>query len=254
MSNVLSNALKQTQSGSVSVRVQALAGLADVTIADTGPGIAPDLASKLFEPFHQGPGAQGGTGLGLAISRQIARAMGGDLVLLPAQGQPGARFRLTFRLEPPSPEAPGAGVTPAEPEVFDLGGARVLVVDDIATNRLVAASMLKLCNTRTIEAANADEALALIAAEPVQAVLLDMNMPGVDGLECFRRICRDAARRGTARPAVVAMTADTTDAHRRIYLGAGLDGYVPKPLEAEVLARTLAQALFPGTQPAGSAG
>lgn len=242
LSNILSNALKHTAEGRITVRVQSLPGQCAVTVSDTGPGITPLVAARLFEPFQQGPGSQGGTGLGLAISRQIARSMGGDLVLLPQIR--GARFRLTFGLEP-------AAAQPAEPADglaagLDLDGGRVLVVDDIATNRLVASSFLRLFNGRPVEAANAEEALALIAAETPVAVLLDMNMPGTNGIETFRLICRDAARRGIARPPVVAVTADATEAHRRAYLGAGLDGYVAKPFDPETLRAVLSETLAAG--------
>ena len=243
LSNILSNALKHTTQGTITVRVQAAPGLAAITVSDTGPGIAPAVAAHLFEPFLQGPGAARGTGLGLAISRQIARAMGGDLVLMPQTH--GARFRLTFHLQPmdaPLSQMPADAAQTARPAVLD--GARVLVVDDIATNRLVAASYLRLLNARPVEAANAEEALALIAAETPAAVLLDMNMPGTNGIETFRLICLDAARRGIARPPVVAMTADATETHRQAYLAAGLDGYVAKPLDLAILQTSL-EAVLP---------
>lgn len=238
LSNILSNAVKHTEAGRIRVRVQAVSGLAAVTISDTGPGIPPSVAARLFEPFRQGPDARGGTGLGLAISRQIARAMGGDLVLMPQVR--GARFRLTFRLDPASQaglpqdadSAAGAG---------GLAGMQVLVVDDIATNRLVAASFLRHLGAVPVEAANAREALARIAAASPDAVLLDMNMPEIDGIETFRRICQDAALRGEPRPPVVAMTADATEAHRRAYLGAGLDDYLAKPLDPEALLAVLSR-------------
>jgi signal transduction histidine kinase len=239
LSNILSNALKHTASGQIMVHVTTADGQAIINISDTGSGIDPALAARLFEPFQQGPNSKDGTGLGLSISRQIARAMGGDLTLLPQEK--GARFRLVFVLEPAGTVVPAPA--PVDVRALDLGKARVLVVDDVATNRLVVTAFLRFFNAQSIEASSGEAAIDLISAEAPALVLLDMHMPGMDGIETFRRICRMAEEQGQKRPIVVAMTADATDAHRIGYLGVGLDDYIAKPLGPELLAEVLARHL-----------
>ncbi|WP_141703051.1 response regulator, partial [Cereibacter johrii] len=116
-----------------------------------------------------------------------------------------------------------------------------LVVDDISTNRLVAAAYLQLFGVRTIEAQSGPDALALLEREPVDLVLLDMNMPGMDGLETLRRI--RAMPGPAASLPVVAMTADATEEQRDMYLGSGLTGYVAKPVTPDRMAAELARVL-----------
>ncbi|AZB64232.1 response regulator [Cereibacter sphaeroides] len=242
LSNLLSNALKHTQEGRIRVEARIEeAGprpLLRIEVSDTGDGILCEEAEAIFDPFMPtGSGRPAGNGLGLSISRALARQMGGDLRLL-AQPGPGARFALTIALEPV--EAPAA--TPAAPRAeHRLGGRRVLVVDDISTNRLVAAAYLQLFGVRTIEAQSGPDALALLEREPVDLVLLDMNMPGMDGLETLRRI--RAMPGPAASLPVVAMTADATEEQRDMYLGAGLTGYVAKPVTPDRMSAELTRVL-----------
>ena len=228
LTNLLSNAAKFTASGGA--RVQA--GLdghnrLQIEVSDTGPGIAPDIQATIFEPFERGLSAQSGSGLGLSISRALARGMGGDLVLLP--GALGAVFCLTITIAPiREPE----NLAPVPPTT-DFSNFRVLVVDDIATNRLVAAAYLGLWQAQVTEAAGGAEAVAMIAAETPDLVLLDINMPGLDGIATLALI-RALPDGGPELP-VVAMTADASDAYRAQYIAAGFDDYVSKPLSLETL-------------------
>lgn len=243
LTNLLSNALKHTRSGGVSVSAQRdLAGLLSIEVADSGPGVALDEAEAIFEPFLQGKTAVAGTGLGLSISRALARAMGGDLRLI--QRPRGACFRLTLRLDP-LPRALAAPDTPPRAERLNFGGARALIVDDIATNRLVARAHLVLYGLRCEEAADGETALARIAADPPDLVLLDMAMPGMDGAETLRRI--RALPPPANRIRVVAMTADATLATRSQHglAQGGLDGCLTKPLLPEAVGRLLAEQLSP---------
>jgi two-component system, sensor histidine kinase len=230
--NLISNALKHVREGGVRITVTHHDGILMIEVGDTGPGIPPDLAAHLFEPFRKGSDSAPGTGLGLAISRSLARQMGGDLVLVP--GGAGATFRLSVL----APLAIGAMVdatdriaaVAARPR---LAGRCILVVDDIATNRLVAASMLQASGAQVAEAAGGRDALAILAQQPVDLVLLDMNMPDMDGFATFRAI--RALDGAAARVPVLAMTADVLPAQRALFMAAGLDGYLPKPLLPEVL-------------------
>lgn len=228
--NLVSNALKHVREGGIRISVTYKDSALQIIVADTGPGVPPDLGAQIFEPFRKGNESIPGTGLGLAISRSLARQMGGDLVLVPSST--GATFRLSLI-------APVAQGTVTLPPVrgANLAGRCILVVDDIATNRLVAASLLQASGARVIEAAGGRDALAILVQQPVDLVLLDMNMPEMDGLATIRAI---RALDGTmARVPVVAMTADVLPTQRAIFLAAGLEGYLPKPLLPEDLDATL---------------
>lgn len=239
LSNVVSNAIKYTQSGQIDVTVTRSApDLIAVDICDTGPGVPEALREQIFEPFQRGDTLIMGTGLGLSISRTLARRMGGDLVLLPSPK--GALFRLTFALDVPTDTI---RVQEAR-TLADLTGRRVLVVDDIATNRLVASTYLRLMGAEAIEADRGEAAVGMVAAGTPDVVLLDMLMPEMDGIATLARI--RALPGAAGRTAVIAMTADATEAHRLAYLAAGLDGYVSKPLSPETLGDAVLAALQAG--------
>jgi len=236
LTNLLSNALKFTARGGASVSADiGPDGCLRVVVSDTGPGIAADIQATIFQPFERGFSAQSGSGLGLSISRALARSMGGDLVLVP--GAVGAVFCLTIRIAPV-----GAEDTPEPaPIIVDLSRFCVLVVDDIATNRLVAATYLGLWRAHVTQASGGAEAVAMITTQPPDLVLLDMNMPGLDGtatLALIRALPGEAAQLP-----VVAMTADATEAHHAQYLAAGFDGYAAKPLTPETLLAAIAPLL-----------
>ena len=248
LSNLLSNALRHGQGAAVRVRAARATGpdgavLLDLTVADDGPGIPEALRDILFEPFARlhapaPEGARQGQGLGLSIARSLARLMGGDVMLMPsgALGR-GAVFRLTLALGPaPAVTAKAIPVreTPRIP-------ARVLVVDDIATNRLVAVSCLTLAGAEGAGADSGSAALARLGSEPFDAVFLDMNMPGLDGLATLAGI--RALDGPAARVAVIAMTADTGEVPRAAYLAAGCDGYLAKPVTPDRIAAALSSAL-----------
>lgn len=239
LSNLFSNALKHTTTGGVSLVADMKDGRLAITFSDTGPGIPQAEAARLFQPFQRGAGDQPGSGLGLSITRELARSMGGDLLLLPSAN--GARFLLTLAVD-----CPGE-IPPPQPEPLplpkDLSTVRVLVVDDIATNRLVAKAHLRLYGVATEEAASGAEAVVKIRLNPPDLVLLDMNMPGMDGTATLKRIRTLPSR--AAKVPVIAMTADATEAHRRKYLEAGMDGYLAKPLTPEAVADLLSQFLGP---------
>lgn len=230
LGNLIGNALKHSTRGPVSVTVRYQRGRLMIDVADQGKGIAPALQERVFEPFFRGGAETPGVGLGLAISRAVARQMGGDLVLVPvAQG---TTFRLTVA-------APEAEASEDGQRLTDFRDRVILVVDDIATNRLVATQLLAAAGARTVEAASGPEALARLAQGGIDAVLLDLMMPGMDGQETLFRIREEHG----SRIPVVAMTADVLSIRRDDTLRGRLDGFLPKPILPETLREVLAQVL-----------
>lgn len=251
LSNLLSNALKFTQAGGATLRVSyrdnphgstanPASGQLQIDVADTGQGIPEHERDLVFQPFQRGASAHSGSGLGLAISRAIAQQMQGDLEHLPSQT--GALFRLTLRIQPVTAAAP----IPETPRA--LAGQHILVVDDIATNRLVAATYLRGMGLGVEEADGGAAALQAIVARRPDLVLLDLHMPGLSGIETLTQI-RNLP--GPHLP-VVAMTADVSAAGRALYLSAGVDGYLTKPLTMESLRLGIAKHLPTAKTSAGT--
>ncbi|WP_431300386.1 response regulator [Tabrizicola sp. BL-A-41-H6] len=228
--NLVSNAIKHVTKGGIRLSARVDGHLLQIDVADTGPGIPAALREAVFEPFRKLSPTSPGTGLGLAISRSLARQMHGDLILLPTAR--GATFRLTALALPAAEEATSRVVSPP-----DLAGRTILVVDDIATNRMVATIALQRLSARVIEADGGRQALDVLARDRVDLVLLDMNMPDLDGFATFRAI--RTMQGASARVPVVAMTADAMPAQKAMIEAQGLDGYLPKPLSLDDLHREL---------------
>jgi signal transduction histidine kinase/CheY-like chemotaxis protein len=250
LSNLLSNALKHTTSGSIRItaRTEPRVGarpLLRIEVSDTGPGIDAGRQEAIFDPVLRDPDATApaGNGLGLSISRALARRMGGDLWALGLpRGESGAHFVLTLEQEIlADPPAPPPARQPQRPEETELAGRRVLVVDDIATNRLVAKAYLQLFGIIAAEAGSGPEALAMVRGGGFDLMLLDMNMPGMDGVATFHAL--RALPGPEARLPVVAMTADAMEDQRSAYLAEGIDGYVAKPVTPERIAAELRRVL-----------
>lgn len=241
LSNLISNALKYTDVGGVTVDIscsETAQQMLQILVVDTGVGIPAGAEDAIFEPFVRADGHVAGTGLGLAISRALARGMGGDLRLMPADpAVPGARFLLTIAMEPPLEPQIGPHSMPA----IRVDGLRVLVVDDLATNRLVAEAHLENLGAVVTCAEGGKEALGILAREKIDLVFLDMNMPDPDGLETFRMLRAGHGLQPGVR--VIAMTANALPADRETYRAAGLDGYLAKPLSTDTLATVLQDVL-----------
>ena len=260
LSNILSNALKHTKEGEIRLCARLLEPergrkILEITIGDTGPGVSGKRRETVFEPFSgiwgrsaaaiaSGPDSNG---LGLSICRAMARQMGGDVVLVtdPAQTlTTGANFILTLALETPSAEDAASAILEPEAEAEPDGptgpiaaGLQVLVVDDIATNRLVASTYLRMLGASSLEASSGDEAMSILATSRPDLVLLDINMPGISGLQTLALI-RGLSGSAKTIP-VIAMTADTSDENQRQYLQSGMDGFLPKPLNPARMEATI---------------
>ncbi|QPH53396.1 ATP-binding protein [Pontivivens ytuae] len=234
MNNLLSNAIKFTPEGHVRVamRWDDRAGQPTrlvVDVQDTGIGMSSDAASRVFDPFNQADdtimGSYGGSGLGLSITRQLARMMGGDLVFKSVQNE-GTLFTLTLGVKALEPEAPRA---PAPAPVAN--GLRVLVVDDIPTNLMVAASYMRALGAQVDEAMSGDQALELMRNQAFDLVLLDMHMPDTNGLWVLEKV--QNLRRKV--PPIVMITAGATEAEMERARALGARDVLMKPLTPRVL-------------------
>jgi signal transduction histidine kinase/AmiR/NasT family two-component response regulator len=244
--NLLNNALKFTpRGGAVTVAVARGAGeTVSFAITDTGSGVPLGLRPRLFQDYAQaeGEGASGGSGLGLAISARLACAMGGDLTH--ADGPNGVGSRFTLALPLPA-STPAAAVVPVAQPSVPRRGLRILVVDDVALNRLTARALLQHAGHAVDEAVDGFAALAAIARGPLpDVVLMDQSMPGMDGHTVARRI---RAMTGPAgRLPILAVTANALPEDIAASLAAGMNGHVTKPIELKALLAAIAGALDRG--------
>ncbi len=235
--NLVGNALKFTEKGEVEVRVVLSRGRLRLAVRDTGPGIAAEDLAQLFEPFVQvGPARlQGeGSGLGLALSRELAALMGGSLT---AESTPG--IGSLFVLDVPAEIVPAPAVAAVRAEVSTeaaKGALSVLLVDDNAINRMVGQRLLARDGHRVDVVESGEQALDRLAQQSYDAIFMDVQMPGLDGLQTTR-ILRD---RGIRTP-VVALTANALSGDREVCLAAGMTHYLPKPLDLGELRAVVAQ-------------
>lgn len=235
LTNLLGNAVKFTQVGAVSLRVEPSLARMEFIIQDTGPGIARDVQQSIFEPFHQlDPNVEGGTGLGLAITRELVVLMGGEIRLQSEPGQ-GSMFSVSLplsALEPveDKPEAQGR-ITGYQGEQ-----RTILVVDDRRENRLVAESLLTPLGFKVFTADGAEQAMEVLQKHPVDLILMDLVMPEVDGLTFTRQLKRNPTL--DAIPVVMA-SASAYDYHRIQSREAGAAAFLPKPLQRERLLRLI---------------
>jgi len=239
LTNLISNAVKFTTAGFVSVTVQQGvdpkgAPTLTFTVEDTGIGFDAATRERLFQRFEQADGGItrrfGGSGLGLSICRQLAEMMGGGLDCESAPGG-GSSFILTLPLK--RTEAPGAAAQAAEPEV--VRSARVLVADDHPTNRRVIELILGQTPVEIVVAENGAQAVEAFRSRDFDLVLMDMQMPVMDGLTATREIRLHEAAMGAARTPVVMLTANAMPEHIAAGRTAGADRHLAKPFNAAEL-------------------
>ena len=234
--NLIGNALKFTEAGEVAVHISSRETDGQIaltaTVDDSGPGIPDDLAGTIFDPFNTGrAGREGaGAGLGLAICRQIVERMNGTIAV-ERSPQGGARFRFALTLPGASPEMRAAAAQMADPTAHET--LYVLIVDDNATNRFVAAKVLELfgCNAEGVEGGR--EAIDRLQTGAFDLILMDIKMPGMDGVQATRLI------RGLPGPMakvpILALTANADPVDEVKYLAAGMDGVAQKPIQPDAL-------------------
>jgi len=245
--NLIGNAIKFTEQGRVSLAMHAQAASAErcwlrFEVSDTGVGIAADVLGQLFAPFVQADASTtrrfGGTGLGLSITKQLAELMGGRVGVRSTPGQ-GSCFWVELPLERGDPARlvpPAAGRDPRQ----GLQGVRILLADDSEINLQVAGRLLELDGAEVQRAGNGAAALALAERLDFDIVLMDVQMPVMDGLEATRRI---RALPGREALPIVALTAGNTDTEHRRAREAGLTDILSKPIDPARLTERVRGAL-----------
>lgn len=257
LANLLGNAIKFTHSGAITVTVKHLEGgdgsaHVEICVADTGIGMTDEQLGQLFQPFSQGDASitrrYGGTGLGLAISHRLVEMMHGTITVESAAGK-GSRFTISLCLKEaggvtallPSRPVESLGISTSSPlpgeENTPPVQLRILVVDDNEINRKLNAILLHQWGIDVDEAADGIAAVEACGRQHYDLILMDVHMPGMDGIEATRRI-RMLQKGGKATP-VVALTANALSGDRERYLSAGMDDYLEKPLTEEALRKAI---------------
>jgi len=259
--NFAANALKFTEAGSVTLRAlteyeTAADALIRFEVQDTGIGIADSDVGRLFAPFEQADNSRtrryGGTGLGLAITRRIAQLMGGEAGVHSTPGA-GSTFWFTARLDKAvhaQAAPPSALVDTAAALARDCAGRRILLVEDEPVSRRIAVELLQEAGLTVEVACDGAEAVERCRDHPYDLILMDLQMPGLDGLEAARAIRRQG--RCSAVP-IVAMTANVFDDDRARCRAAGMDDFIAKPVFADVLYATVLAWLVRGGRDPASA-
>jgi signal transduction histidine kinase/CheY-like chemotaxis protein/HPt (histidine-containing phosphotransfer) domain-containing protein len=241
LTNLIANAIKFTERGQIAVTVREDAHVDDTTrlyvsVVDTGIGISKDAQQTIFEPFRQADGSTtrryGGTGLGLTISSTLVKMMGGAMWVESESGV-GSTFQFTLPLDIPTATEHG-DATGHDRRDVDHPRRRVLLVEDNVVNQRVALGLLSRRGHPVVVAQNGREAVDAVAHADFDVVLMDLQMPVMDGFEATAEI-RARARDGAPRVRIVAMTAHAMRGYRERCLAAGMDDYIAKPFEPQAL-------------------
>jgi signal transduction histidine kinase/ActR/RegA family two-component response regulator len=241
--NLLGNALKFTESGSVTAYASAVGSELRFEVTDTGIGIPVEKQGQIFEAFSQVDGSItrrfGGTGLGLTICSRLVERMGGSIGVISTEGQ-GSTFAFTVRAErrhgivvqntPENTDAPRPALSPL----------RILMAEDNKVNQAVVSRILERAGHTVTIAVNGEEAAEMYLASGFDLVLMDVHMPVLDGFEATARIREMERSKGTHTP-LIALTANAMDGDRERCLRAGMDGYISKPVRRDELLDTIAQ-------------
>ena len=236
--NLMGNAVKFTLAGRVTLTCERpTADRLAFAVKDTGIGIPLDAQDRLFERFHQADASTtrrfGGSGLGLTITRKLAEMMGGEVSFVSRPGE-GSTFRIEIAAPATLAAAPSAGLDNAL-----LEGLRFLVVEDNPTNRMIAVKLLESLGASAQTACDGASGVAAAAAGAFDLILMDIQMPDMDGLEACRRI-RAQGGPCVATP-IIALTANVLAHQRETYLAAGMDGVVGKPISPTALLTEIAR-------------
>lgn len=254
LANLASNAVKFTSEGEVAVLVGRVGSAVRIVVRDTGIGIPQERLGDLFDKFLQVDASAsrrfGGTGLGLAISRELAVLMGGAMTVDSREGE-GSTFAVLLPLErrgaAPASTVPIAADRKQSPQAE--APLRVLAAEDNPTNQLVLAAMLEPLGLDLTLADDGAQALAAFASGGFDLILMDVQMPVMNGVEATAAIRGLEAERGLPPTPILALSANVMSHQVAEYLAAGMDGFVPKPIEAARLIAAIDAALTPSAEP-----
>jgi signal transduction histidine kinase/CheY-like chemotaxis protein len=258
--NLISNALKFTEAGRIAVHVSREAQAVRIAVADSGVGIEGETLSRLFAKFEQADASTtrryGGAGLGLSICRELAELMGGSIV---AQSEPGkgSTFTVSLPLVWSGRAAAVSAATPAAAPAAAQGPGRplrVLAAEDNPINQLVLRTLLAQVGVEPVVVGDGRAALEAWSREPWDLILMDVQMPVMDGPTAARAIRAAEAKSGRPYTPIVALTANAMSHQVAGYAEAGMDGHVAKPIEAASLFAALEIAHVHGRPEAGEAG
>jgi CheY-like chemotaxis protein len=235
--NLLTNAAKFTSQGGITVAAAHDQGQLRIAVTDTGPGIEPEAAARLFQRFSQVDNSNtrehGGTGLGLAISKGLVEIMGGAIGLESAPGR-GSTFWFTVPapiVDTSSAAAPAQAAEPT-PEL-DAGRLSILVVDDVAANRELICTMLAPFDVALTTAASGPDAVEAACAQPFDVILMDLQMPGMDGMAAARAIRVNSDINRTTP--ILAISANVLPVQVEAARRAGMDDHIAKPIDPREL-------------------
>jgi len=244
--NLVSNAIKFTEAGRVTVEAEVIANGLTIAVRDEGVGIPADKLARIFESFSQIDSSTtrraGGTGLGLAISRRLALLMGGDIAVESREGE-GSVFRLELPL-PRSAQSAQAPLRSASPAATTPDRAlRVLAAEDNATNQLVLRALLEPLGVQLTLVADGAQAVEACSTGAFDLVLMDIQMPVMDGLDATAAIRDQERAAGLPAVPIIALTANAMRHHLEAYAAAGLTAHVAKPIDATLLYAAIESAL-----------
>ena len=242
--NLVSNALKFTQKGSVRVALRlASDGEVKIEVTDTGIGMSTDQAARIFDDFNQADRSTarrfGGSGLGLAITRKLAEAMGGSVGLKSKLGE-GTAVTVRLPLAEAKCAPDDAPRVRKKPTGLSCAGLRLLVDDDTPTNRLLMKLMIARMGAKAVIVEDGESAVEAAQKGRFDALLLDISMPGMDGIECMNEIHAAEKKAGLPRTPAIAVTANAMEHQVASYLGQGFAAHVAKPIDRAMLEDTIA--------------
>lgn len=250
--NLVGNAIKFTEKGTIQIRIELLERSGEqirlsFSVADTGIGIKPEALETIFAPFSQADASVtrkfGGTGLGLSICRRLVGMMGGDITV-ESQAGTGSTFHvsLPFQVSSQITELQEAPQQSNAPPVWEGMPLYILLVDDSQTNQTMVANLLRHFGHQVTCSGNGAHALEQWRASSFDIILMDIQMPVMDGVEATRVIREHEQKNGGHTP-IIALTAHALNEQREHLLGAGFDGYVSKPIDLSVLNGEMKQVL-----------
>lgn len=238
--NIVGNAIKFTTTGGIEISINGAASAGriafEISVADTGIGLSAEQSKNLFQPFTQADSSTtrkfGGTGLGLVLSRRLARALGGDITVKPNSPR-GSIFMISFNASADTQRMTPKPSTAPKTQ-GPLAGLKILAVDDSPDNRMLIEAVLKRTGAAITTAESARMAIELVREENFDAILMDIQMPGMDGYEATKQLRQS----GYLRP-IIALTAHAMAEERARSRAAGCDAHLTKPLDFVKLTSTL---------------